>query len=52
MIEAKVKLNHVPYKGAGPALKDLLGGVIDLTFDPGVGLSQAKAGNMSARGTA
>ena len=24
--EAKVKLNHVPYKGAGPALKDLLGG--------------------------
>jgi tripartite-type tricarboxylate transporter receptor subunit TctC len=44
--EAKVKLNHVPYKGAGPALKDLLGGVIDLTFDPGVGLSQAKAGKL------
>ena len=34
--EAKVKLNHIPYKGAG-RLKDLLGGVIDLTFDPGVG---------------
>ena len=32
--EAKVKLNHIPYKGAGPALKDLLGGVIDLAFDP------------------
>jgi tripartite-type tricarboxylate transporter receptor subunit TctC len=44
--EAKVKLNHVPYKGAGPALKDLLGGVIDLTFDPGVGLAQAKAGKL------
>jgi tripartite-type tricarboxylate transporter receptor subunit TctC len=44
--EAKVKLNHIPYKGAGPALKDLLGGVIDLTFDPGVGLSQAKAGKL------
>jgi tripartite-type tricarboxylate transporter receptor subunit TctC len=44
--EAKVKLNHIPYKGAGPALKDLLGGVIDLAFDPGVGLSQAKAGKL------
>jgi tripartite-type tricarboxylate transporter receptor subunit TctC len=41
--EAKVKLNHVPYKGAGPALKDLLGGQIDFVFDPGVGLPQAKA---------
>ena len=44
--EAGVKLNHVPYKGAGPALKDLLGGVIDLVFDPGVGLAQAKAGKL------
>ena len=44
--EAGVKLNHVPYKGAGPALKDLLGGVIDLAFDPGVGLTQAKAGKL------
>lgn len=44
--EAKVKLNHVPYKGAGPALKDLLGGIIDLAFDPGVGLTSAKAGKL------
>src|SRR5256885_5086962 len=44
--EAKVKMNHVPYKGAGPALKDLLGGVIDLAFDPGVGMAQAKAGKL------
>ena len=44
--EAKVKMNHIPYKGAGPALKDLLGGVIDLTFDPGVGIAQAKAGKL------
>ena len=44
--EAKVKLNHIPYKGAGPALKDLLGGQIDLAFDPGVGLGQAKAGKL------
>ena len=44
--EAKVKLNHVPYKGAGPALKDLLGSQIDLVFDPGVGLPQAKGGKL------
>jgi tripartite-type tricarboxylate transporter receptor subunit TctC len=44
--EAKVKLNHVPYKGAGPALKDLLGGQIDFAFDPGVGVAQAKGGKL------
>jgi len=44
--EAKVKMNHIPYKGAGPALNDLLGGQIDLLFDPGVGIAQAKAGKL------
>jgi tripartite-type tricarboxylate transporter receptor subunit TctC len=44
--EAKVKLNHVPYKGAGPALKDLLGGQIELAFDPGVGIASAKGGKL------
>jgi tripartite-type tricarboxylate transporter receptor subunit TctC len=44
--EAKVKLNHVPYKGAGPALKDLLGGVIEVMFDPGPGIVQAKSGKV------
>lgn len=44
--EANVRMNHVPYKGAGPALQDLLGGVIDLAFDPGVGIAQAKAGKL------
>src|SRR6185436_4027302 len=44
--EAKVKLNHVPYKGAGPALKDLLGGQIELAFDPGVGLAAARGGKL------
>lgn len=44
--EAKVKLNHVPYKGAGPALKDLLGGQIDFAFDPGIGVAQAKGGKL------
>jgi len=44
--EAGVKMNHVPYKGAGPALKDLLGGVIELAFDPGIGIGQARAGKL------
>jgi tripartite-type tricarboxylate transporter receptor subunit TctC len=44
--EAKVKLNHVPYKGAGPALQDLIGGQIQVVFDPGVGISPAKAGKV------
>src|SRR5438270_306218 len=44
--EAKVKLNHVPYKGAGPALNDLLGGQIQLAFDPGVGLNAARSGTL------
>ena len=44
--EAKVKLNHVPYKGAGPALQDLMGGQIDVVFDPGVGIAPAKAGKV------
>ncbi len=44
--EAGTKLNHVPYKGAGPALNDLLGGQIQLAFDPGVGLNAARAGKL------
>lgn len=30
---AKVDMLHVPYKGSGPALVDLVGGQIDLMFD-------------------
>ncbi|HXF52746.1 MAG TPA: tripartite tricarboxylate transporter substrate binding protein [Hyphomicrobiaceae bacterium] len=30
---AGVKLNHVPYRGTAPAMKDLLGGHIHLMFD-------------------
>src|SRR4029453_9412781 len=26
------KLSHVPYKGGGPAMQDLMGGVVNLTF--------------------
>jgi tripartite-type tricarboxylate transporter receptor subunit TctC len=30
---AGVEVIHIPYKGAGPALTDLLGGRVDLLFD-------------------
>lgn len=29
---AKVEINHIPYRGAGPAITDLLGGQVDLMF--------------------
>jgi tripartite-type tricarboxylate transporter receptor subunit TctC len=29
---AKVKMTHVPYRGAGPAMTDLLGGQVDMMF--------------------
>jgi tripartite-type tricarboxylate transporter receptor subunit TctC len=44
--ETGIQATHVPYKGAGPALKDLLGGVFEFMFDPGVGLGQIKAGKL------
>lgn len=44
--EAGITMVHIPYKGAGPVLKDLLGGQIDLAFDSGTGLPQAKAGRL------
>src|SRR6185437_9838644 len=38
---AGIKLTHVPYKGTGPAIADLLGGHITMTFSslpPAIGL--------------
>ena len=29
-----LKLNHVPYRGSAPALNDLIGGQVDVFFDP------------------
>ncbi|MBT2323296.1 tripartite tricarboxylate transporter substrate binding protein [Variovorax paradoxus] len=37
---------HVPYRGAAPALQDLLAGQLDYYFDPGIGLTQVRAGKL------
>jgi len=46
---AGVKLNHVPYKGSGPAMQDLLGGQVGVSFAgvPNV-LGQVRAGRLRA----
>ena len=43
---AKVQTTHVPYKGAAPAMTDLLGGQIDFMWDPGIGLQHVKGGKL------
>src|SRR5258708_15241463 len=44
---AGVEVTHIPYRGAGPALTDLLGGRVDLLFDnlPG-SLPSVRAGQL------
>ena len=37
---------HVPYRGAAPALTDLLGGQLDFLFDPGIAIPHIKAGKL------
>ncbi|HTS40259.1 MAG TPA: tripartite tricarboxylate transporter substrate binding protein [Xanthobacteraceae bacterium] len=50
---AGIKLQHVPYRGAAPALNDLLAGSVDIMFDNlGVSLQQVKAGKLKLLGVA
>ena len=41
---AKVEMTHVPYRGAGPAITDLLGGQIDMMFATAAAASSQLAG--------
>jgi tripartite-type tricarboxylate transporter receptor subunit TctC len=44
---AKLKLNHVPYKGSGPALVDVLAGQMAMMWDtPITSIPQVKAGRI------
>jgi tripartite-type tricarboxylate transporter receptor subunit TctC len=44
--QAGVFAVHVPYRGAAPALTDLLAGQLDFLFDPGIALPHVKAGRL------
>jgi tripartite-type tricarboxylate transporter receptor subunit TctC len=46
---AKVDLLHVPYKGAGPAMVDVMAGHVDLMFGA-AGLAESKAGKVRLLG--
>lgn len=41
--QASFRATHIPYRGAAPALQDLLGEQIDFVFDPGIGFAHARA---------
>ena len=44
--QANVFAVHVPYRGAAPAMQDLLGGQVDFMFDPGIGLQHVRANKL------
>jgi len=51
-LTAKANLIHVPYKGGGPAMSDLLGGQIQSVFASATtAVPQVKAGKLRALGT-
>lgn len=46
---AGISLRHIPYKGAAPAMQDLLGGQVDLMFDAlATSLPQIETGRLKA----
>jgi tripartite-type tricarboxylate transporter receptor subunit TctC len=48
-IQTKTKMLHIPYKGAGPAVIDLMGGHVDLMFaSPTSAVTQVKNGKLRA----
>src|SRR5690606_10912959 len=48
---AKVNMSHVPYRGAGPALNDLLGGHVDMMFGTAAAVGPSlQAGTLRALG--
>lgn len=49
--EAGIKLQHIPYRGTGPGVTDLIGGRIDLMFAPGPVVQQfVQSGQLKALG--
>ena len=46
---ADIRIQHIPYKGGGPAIADLIGGQVQMAFgNPSNVVSQVKAGKIKA----
>lgn len=41
-----VQVAHIPYKGAAPALQDVMAGQADYVFDPGISFPHVRAGKV------
>lgn len=50
--EVGVSITHVPYKGTGPAMNDLFGGLVDGIFDGPSSIANVHAGRLRALGIA
>jgi tripartite-type tricarboxylate transporter receptor subunit TctC len=51
MYMAGIKLNHVPYKGSGPAQQDLMSGIVKVSFvGTPIAIPHMKAGRLNALG--
>src|SRR5258705_4022636 len=51
MYMAGIKLNHVPYKGSGPAQQDLMSGIIKVSFvGTPIAIPHMKSGRLKALG--
>ena len=51
MYMAGIKLNHVPYKGSGPAQQDLMSGIIKVSFvGTPIAIPHMKSGRLNALG--
>ena len=51
MYMARIKLNHVPYKGSGPAQQDLMSGIIKVSFvGTPIAIPHMKSGRLKALG--
>lgn len=50
--QADISATHIPYRGAAPALQDVMASQADYVFDPGIAFPHIKAGKVKLLGVA
>ena len=50
--QAGIFATHIPYRGAAPALQDVMGGQADYVFDPGIAFPHIRSGKVKLLGVA